>query len=212
MNRLVKTIIKEIPQVLFSVHDLKAIGFRDDEARYALIKRAIAAGDLIIVKRGLYALSPEYRKEDLNPFYAAQIIYGPSYVSLESALSIHGLIPESVHAVTCVANKQSKNFDTSLGYFVYSRVPQDILFSGVSRKVDQNGYAWMLASPVKALADYVYLNKREWTSSKDLVGSLRIEIEDILDFKKIDFEDIFDNYKNKRVLAFLEGLYAEIFR
>ncbi len=211
MNKLVKAIIKESPQALFGVHDLKAIGFKDDQVRYGLVKRAVAAGDLIIIKRGLYTLAPEYRREELNPYYAAQIINGPSYISLETALSEHGLIPESVHTITCVANRQAKNFDTSFGYFSYSRVPQNILFSGVSREVDQNGYAWMLASPVKALADYVYLYKKDWVSSKDLLGSLRIEIDYIFKFKKADFEDIFDNYKNKRVLAFLKGLYSEIF-
>ncbi|MFA7671934.1 MAG: hypothetical protein WCY53_06745 [Sphaerochaetaceae bacterium] len=211
MNKLVKAIIKEIPQALFGVHDLRSLGFRDEHVRYGLIKRAVAAGDLIIIKRGVYALAPEYRKETLNPYYAAQIINGPSYVSLETALSEHGLIPESVHAITCVANKQARDFNTSVGYFSYSRVPQKILYCGVSREVDQNGYAWMLANPVKALADYVYTHKKDWISSKDVAGSLRMEIEDIFDFKKSDFEDIFDNYTNKRVLAFLKGLYSEIF-
>lgn len=211
MNRLVKAIIKEIPQTLFRVHDLQAIGFRDDQVRYGLIKRAVATGDLLIIKRGLYALAPEYRKETLNPYYAAQIINGPSYISLETALSVHGLIPEAVYTITSVSNKQARNIDTSIGYFSYDRVPQKILFSGVSRKVDDFGYSWMLASPVKALADYVYLYKKNWTSSKELVGSLRIEIEDIYGFNKSDFEEIFDNYRSKRVVSFLKGLYTEIF-
>jgi len=211
MNTLIETIIKKIPQPVFGVHDLMAIGFRGEASRHGLVKRAVAQGDLIIIKRGLYALAPEYRKTNLNPYYLAQLISGPSYVSLESALSEHGLIPEAVHAITCVHTSQSKNYDTPVAYFAYSRVPQKTLYKGVSRRVDAHGYAWMLADPIKALADYVHIYRKNWTSSQELTDFLRIEIEDIRSLPREDFEVLFDNYSNRRVQAFLQGLYREIF-
>lgn len=98
-----------------------------------------------------------------------------------------------------------------MAYFAYSRVPQKTLYKGVSRRVDVNGYAWMLADPIKALADYVYIYRKNWTSSQELTDFLRIEVDNIRSLPREDFEVLFGNYSNRRVQAFLQGLYRELF-
>ncbi|GAB1483561.1 hypothetical protein MASR2M78_23770 [Treponema sp.] len=75
---------------VFYVHDLAALEPSSDNVHHALVKRAVADGDLIIIRRGLYTLSPIYRKSEISTFALAQLVYGPSYISLESALSVHG--------------------------------------------------------------------------------------------------------------------------
>lgn len=120
MNRLTKSIIENIPNPVFTVHDLAVLEPSSENIRHALVKRAVADGDLIIIRRGLYALSPLYRKNDINAFSVAQLVYGPSYISLESALSTHGWIPEGVRDIVSVTSRLPKNFDTSINYRLLS--------------------------------------------------------------------------------------------
>lgn len=57
------------------------------------VSRIMAAGELIPLRRGLYL-----QDRTANPLALAPAIHGPSYVSFESALAWHGLIPERVEA------------------------------------------------------------------------------------------------------------------
>ena len=57
------------------------------------IARLLAAGDLVQIKKGLYVLGVEHRSSPVSLPLVANLLYGPSYVSLDFALSWHGLIP-----------------------------------------------------------------------------------------------------------------------
>jgi len=206
MNRLTKQIIARIPNPLFSTRELIILEPSSDDVRYALVKRAIADGDLVNIKRGLYTLSPLSRKSSINALSAAQLIYGPSYISLETALSVHGWIPEGVRDITSVTLRQSKDFDTPIGHFSYVHVPQKILYAGVTRATDNEGQCWLIASPLKALADYVYSHKLDWTSKDPLIKSLRIEEGQISELTRADFDELERNYSSRRVERFLAGL------
>jgi len=212
MNRLTKSIIENLPNPVFSVHDLAVLEPSSDNIRHALVKRAVADGDLIIIRRGLYALSPVYRKVDINVFSAAQLIYGPSYISLESALSIHGWIPEGVRDIVSVTSRLPKDFDTPIGHFSYIRVTQKTLYAGVRRITNDDGTTWLIASPLKALADYVYCRKLDWTSVEPLIKSLRIEDDQLSELVQADFDEVEVNYTGVRVRRFLEGIKKEVLR
>lgn len=210
MNRLTKSIIENLPNPVFSVHDLAVLEPSSDNTRHALVKRAVADGDLLIIRRGLYALSPVYRKVDINVLSVAQLIYGPSYISLESALSIHGWIPEGVKDIVSVTCRLPRVFDTPLGHFSYIRVPQKTLYAGVRRITNDVGMSWMLASPLKALTDYAYCHKLDWTSIDPLIKSLRIEEDQLAELVRADFDELEGNYKSVRVSRFLEGIKKEV--
>jgi predicted transcriptional regulator of viral defense system len=210
MNRLTKSIIKNLSNPVFSVRDLAVLEPTSDNIRHALVKRAVVAGDMIRIRRGLYALSPVYRKTGISTFAVAQLIYGPSYVSLESALSVHGFIPEGVRDITCVTLLPSRDFETPIGHFTYTRVPRKILYAGVNRVTNDAGQSYMIASPLKALSDYVYRNKRDWTSVEPLIKSLRVEEEQLRGLIHEDFDELAENYSSRRVLRFLEGLKKEL--
>ena len=210
MNRLTKSIIENLSNPVFSVHDLAVLEPSSDNTRHALVKRAVADGDLMIIRRGLYALSPLYRKVDINTFSVAQLIYGPSYISQESALSAHGWIPEGVRDIVSVTSRLPKNFDTPIGHYTYIRVPQKTLYAGVNRITNDAGMNWMIASPLKALADYVYYNKLDWSSIDPLIKSLRIEEDQLTEISKADFDELEGNYKSVRVCRFLEGIKKEV--
>jgi hypothetical protein len=210
MNRLTKSIIAHIPNPLFTAKELAVLEPSSDNVRYALVKRAIADGDMLKIRRGLYALSPLYRKTGINPLSAAQLVYGPSYISLETALSVHGWIPEGVRDITSVALRPPKDFDTPIGHFSYVRVPQKTLYAGVTRGTGDEGQSWLIASPLKALADYVYCHKLDWTSKNPLIDSLRIEEDQLSEMTQADFDELEGNYSSRRVLRFLAGLKKEI--
>lgn len=211
MNRLVKRIIEEVPVSVFTPLEISMLIPGSADTRYALVKRSIADGDIIRIKRGLYTLSPLYRKGTINPFSVSLMILGLSYISVETALSNCGWIPEAVRAITAVTSRTPAEFVTPIGYFTYEKVPQKILLAGVERLQDASGNVWFQATPLKALADYVYLHGCDWTSSRPLVESLRIEEESLREITKEDFLDLKDNYTNSRVIRFLHGLKEELF-
>ena len=118
-------------------------------SRHGLIKRATSKGEILNIRRGLYCLAPWYQKRPINIYALSQRIYGPSYVSLETALRYHEWIPEAVYACTCASFGNAKEFDTPLGIFSYKRIPQRVFYTGVERNVDNAGNAFFMASPEK---------------------------------------------------------------
>jgi len=127
----------------------------------ALLKRAVASREVWRIHRGLYCLSDRYAQGRINPLELAQRVHGPSYVSLETALSHHRWIPEAVHAITSVALGRARAFDTPVGLFSFTRVPQRRFLAGVRRTSAEGGGAFFLATPLKSLADHVYVQRLE---------------------------------------------------
>lgn len=211
MNRLVKLILENVPVPTFTTFEISMLVPGSADVRYALVKRAIADGDIIHIKRGLYTLSPLYRKSTLNLYSVSQTILALSYISLESSLSNCGWIPEAVRTITAVTSHASVEFITPIGHFTYEKVPQKTLFAGVERLQDALGNVWFQASPLKAIADYVYLHRCNWVSSRPLVESLRIDREALEEITEADFLELEGNYTNRRVTRFLEGLKKELF-
>ena len=177
--------------------------------QFGLLKRALKAGEVVRIHRGLYCLAAKYLRQKVDPFVLAQRIYGPSYISLETALSYHGWIPEAVYAVTSVSLDRSREFDTPLGHFSFMRVPQATFYSEVTR-AEKDAGSFMLASPLKALADYVYVHKRDWTSASPVVGSLRVEENMLATIEDGEFDRLRDNYSSLRVRRFLDGLRKDL--
>lgn len=115
----------------------------------------VKEGKLIRLKRGWFCVNPKYSKKSINHGVVANVLYdGPSYVSIETALSYYGLIPERTMGMTSVVTGRSKTFRTPIGWFSYKSIPEDLFPIGV-RSVD--GY--LMASPEKALCDYLYTRK-----------------------------------------------------
>lgn len=94
--------------------------------------------------------------EDNLLYWAANRIYQPSYISLETALSYYGLIPEAVYTTTSVSSLKTTSFDTHLGTFAYRHV-KPLLFFGY-RIVEWQNFPIKMAEPEKVILDYLYLN------------------------------------------------------
>ena len=145
---------------------------RDDAIKYALSQHVLSR-----IRRGLYLINSPHHHCD--PFELAQVIYGPSYISLESALSFHGWIPEAVYVITSVTSRRSKLFaNTPLGRFSYQHIPQQSFYLQVER-ITNNKDTLLMANPWKAIADCIYVYKKNWQSLQHLCGDMRIEAESI---------------------------------
>ena len=204
MNRLTKQFFKASTGIFTQAEVSVAIDGSDFSC-HGLIKRAMAGGEILNIRRGLYCLAPQYQKKPISIYGLSQYIYGPSYISLETALSYHGWIPEAVYACTCVSYRNAREFKTPLGIFSYKRVPQKTFYAGVERCVDSNGNVFFMASPAKALADYVYAHRLSWPGINDATASLRIEPDDLAVIKAQELSDLAENYTNGRVKRFLVG-------
>jgi hypothetical protein len=175
-----------------------------------VLKRALAAGEVLRVARGMYCLRSDFLNFKLDPHVFAPLICGPSYLSFESALAYHGWIPEAVYSFASASLGRSKEFETPFGVFSYNRVPQTNFYAGVERiPLDGEG-AFFLAGPLKAMADLVYLNGWNWDSAKPIMESLRVEEEHLGELKSDDFEEIAGCYSPGRVLRFLTGLRKDL--
>jgi hypothetical protein len=114
------------------------------------------------VKKGLYVLGEK------NPFYRpfsifrlANLIYGPSYISLESALSFYGLIPEASYHVTSITSKRKKAFETPVGTFSYYYLDSTRYPLGTTISSDQAGRGILIASPEKSVIDTLWRQRAD---------------------------------------------------
>jgi len=184
---------------------------RSAASRYALLKRALAAREIIRVRRGLYVLASRYRTDPIDLYSLASQIYKPSYISQESALSIHGIIPEEVKTVTSASFKRSCFFDTPLGQFRYHKSIFRDLFSVEHVKVDRF-QSYLLASPLRALAELVSDPKLRLLSLVDCIESLRIEPEEIKSVvTKQNIEETLRQPLPKKVRVIFHEMKQELF-
>ncbi len=143
------------------------------------LSRMEKRGDLVRVKRGLY-VTPEYFHHNLNEFVLAQELYSPSYVSLESALSYYGLIPEDVPNVTSVTPITTKKIKTPVGTFFYSKIKKELYLKGAVITIgDAASLLYLdIAMAEKAILDYVYIRRIKSLSEMRLD---RMALEDHVD-------------------------------
>jgi len=184
-------------------------------ARKVLVHRAVSSGEVIRLKPGTFLLQRGYRKTDPHPFVVAALLHAPSHVSLETALAYHGMIPEAVYQTASVTAARSRSFETPIGLFTFQRVPAASPRAGVRiEKLGSSAWAFV-ATPLRAIADLVYLRPSvSWKGEGlgFLTGSMRIEEEDLARIEPAVFEEILESVRSRRVRAFLEGLRKELAR
>lgn len=152
-----------------------------DHIRRQLV-RWTDGGKVYQLRRGVYALAPPYQQVKPHPFLVANHLVRPSYVSLQSALSYYGLIPEYVPLTTSVTTDRPGEFDTPLGNYAFRHIKLERFFAYQVEPVAENQEVF-LAVPEKALIDQVYL--RAGGDSMAYLKSLRLQNLDQLDLHKL---------------------------
>jgi len=197
------------PKPYIRDQDLATIFFMDDKRRYDTVKYAMKKGLLSQIRRGLYLIQRPYQKMHHDEFEIAQAIYGPSYISLESALSYHGWIPEKVNACTSSTVKRSKEFITDIANFTYSHTPLKSFMIQV-RRVETSDSTFLIAEPWKAVADHIYVRNRSWGSLADMISDMRIDEDSLLETDVRQLENLSTSYASVKVRKLLAKFYIEI--
>jgi len=184
-----------------------------DGRRYGLVNRAIKANELLQVRRGLYVLANKYRRNPIHPFALAQHWKPGSYVSAETALSFHGWIPEAVHTVVSMTSggKTLEYSHEVFGQFNFYRmtVVSGYFLQAVTRH-ELNQQVALIAEPMRALLDLVYLRKSPWQGLDYLIEGLRIDEEAIKSAPSSSISMLLDVYKGKRERLFIEELLRSL--
>jgi predicted transcriptional regulator of viral defense system len=163
-------------------------------------KRAI-----IRIKKGLYVLGENYRRRPYSRELLANLIYGPSYISLDSALQHYGFIPEHVEAVTSVTTGRSRKFHTPVGLFAYRQVPLQAFRFGMTRVEMNDGRAYLIATPEKSLSDKIRQDRgtavRNWEEMQQyLVEDLRIDESSLASLNPEKINNIANRYRSRKIL------------
>lgn len=192
---------------------------KTNDARYSFVKRAIKDGLLNRVRRGLYLIVRKTEPLFIEPFELASLIYGPSFASLESALSHYGWIPERVFTNTCVSIKRAKEFKTPFGVFTYKRVPEEQFYTGVNR-IETKNTVFFVATPWRAIADFIYTRRKSWKHEcftrecwknlEELGGDLRIDRETFLNSDREMLKLLAESYPSYRVRKILKKFLKEM--
>ena len=151
-------------------------------------------GVIIRLKRGLYVVNPEHSGKTLSSELIANHLYTPSYISMSTALRYYGLIPEAVYVHQSMTVKHSRSFQTPVGSYDYKYISREAFSIGV-RSMHKGDYAFLIASPEKALCDLIAnSSKVNLRYMKDVEIYLEQDIRmDMDEFYKMD-ETIFKDY------------------
>jgi hypothetical protein len=175
------------------------------------INELLKSGEIVRVKKGLYVFGAESRQTPVCKESMANLIYGPSCISMEYALAHHGLIPERVETLTSVTPKRDKQFDTPLGRFTYRYLGAAKYPHGIEQQWIDGKHPILIASAEKALCDYVVLNDLPDLAGRGaardfLMLDLRIDEESWtrLDIKKLI--RLNTHYKSRNITRIMEVL------
>jgi len=146
------------------------------------ISRLVKEGKLIRLKKGLFLPSSDKNSDIFSLGAAANSLYGPSYVSLHTALSYYGMIPERVYSIRSMTTKRGKTFKTSVGWFDYSTAGKEYFPIGI-RSVNYDEVSFLIASPEKAICDMIMVTSGLRIQSakamrKFIEDDMRIELPD----------------------------------
>lgn len=150
-------------------------------------------GSLIRLKRGLYVVSPKISGKLISIELIANHMYGPSYVSMESALRYYGMIPEKTYSVDSMTIKRSRKFDNTIARFKYTYCPSNYYAIGVNQEMKEN-YSFLIASPEKALCDVIIytpqLRLRSMVAMQEyLCDDLRLDMDEFYKMNRFIFEE-----------------------
>lgn len=170
------------------------------------ILRMVKNNELIRLKNGLYLITDKIKQDNTTiiPFeQVANFLYGPSYVSMQWALSFYGMIPERVHTVTSMTLGRNKEYHTPVGDFSYQTLPSKSYSIGITQKKCSDFLGeFLIASPEKALADMVFKTCKNLQKDQlkvELIESKRMDRESFRNLNKQLLEEIADSYQSKSI-------------
>lgn len=142
----------QIPQEEFDYQTLLC-ALRQYASPRDKITTLMRQGTIIRIRKGLYIFGEDERKRPFSREILANLIYGPSYISLEYGLQYYGLIPERVETITSVTLGRSRRFSTPIGEFSFRKIPAQAFAEGLDLLDNSGTFSYLIAVPEKALVD-----------------------------------------------------------
>ncbi|MFH0952296.1 MAG: hypothetical protein V1838_03840 [Patescibacteria group bacterium] len=163
------------------------------------ISRFLKYKEIFQLKKAIYVSSDFYNnnKNDISySFYLANVIRTPSYVSSWVALQYYNLTTESIHSVTSVTLKVTREYRTRVGNFAYQSIKKDLF---LDFSLVKGNFNFFIASPSKALFDLLYFRTRQFRSMNKeginkLIEELRIDIDEMRPQERKKFNAIIKRY------------------
>jgi predicted transcriptional regulator of viral defense system len=156
------------------------------------------------IKNGFYYFTHQ-QKNEMFYFLAASKIYKPAYVSLESALSYHGLIPEGVFSVTAITTNNTATFHSKLCRFYFRHLKASLFFG--YNLLKYNEFHINMAEPEKALLDYLYLQKPNTAEALSAMRLNKIITKELFGNSKMnDYLGLFNSPAMNRRLMLLQKI------
>lgn len=158
------------------------------------------------IRNGHYFLTEKAINTD-NLYFISNQMYAPSYISLETALSYYGFIPEGVFKITAISTLKTQSFTTPMGVFSYQNLKPNLYFGYTL--IPFGEYNFKIADPEKTILDYLYLHPE--LNSEDHFFDMRfnaIEMKQQINFDTLQHYQLQMNSKalNKRVKTLLKFL------
>lgn len=154
-------------------------------------------------------MGAEYNKP-YNKYVLANMVYGPSYITAQTALSYWGLIPERVELVISMTFKRKKFFPTPVGDFSYLYCRKKAYNIGVKLEDAGGGKRIFIASPEKALCDLIATQNhiRFQDDVREYLDLMRLDESFFENCNHSLLEAITTNYGKpslRRLIAYLKG-------
>ncbi len=163
-------------------------------------------GYIAKIRRGNYRFTDTPLTEE-KLFHLANHLYGPSYVSLESALAHYGLIPESVYTTTSVTTQKTARFSSPTGTFMYQHIKEELFFGYELKKY--NTIMYKFAEQEKAVLDYLYLHPE--LSDEGALQEWRFDGTEFLkSYNAQKFERYLEAFGSKQLTSRVEKLMTYI--
>ncbi|OGF27849.1 hypothetical protein A2331_07145 [Candidatus Falkowbacteria bacterium RIFOXYB2_FULL_34_18] len=191
---LVQKGLAEKDIIIFSPREFQRIFAVSGFAAQKFIHQHARKGFFNKLKNGLYCLS----SAKPHSFVVANKLYAPSYISLATALSFHGIIPETSYGISSVSTKATRDIYSCQKEFTYSKIKKS-LFTGYGF-YRQNNEKFFMAEPEKALLDYLYFLTLNSGKINSRINITKLNKQKIKKWQKL--------FNNPKIDKFITELYA----
>jgi predicted transcriptional regulator of viral defense system len=189
MSLLARKIFEFDSPLVHSRTLMELLEIRNRRSFFSILKRLQDDGILQRLEKDKYRIL----QKNVSSFQLANFLYEPSYISLETALSYWGILPQFPFEITSVTLK--KTVTKSVDDIVYSYSHLSNTMYGLYTKEEE----FLIATPEKSLFDQLYLVARGWRT-------LELDECDLSNVNKKEFLRICTMLQDDRVNRWMEGL------
>ena len=189
--------------------------FKDYDRPYDKINELVKKETLIKIRRGLYVVGKNLRSTNPETTLISNHLYSPSYVSMDTALSYWGMIPERVFEITCCTTRINKKFKTTIGTFSYTSLPLPYNSLGIEKLSLTPKQTILIGSPEKSLCDKIITTSGILFRSKKqvieyLTEDLRIDVDTLSKLKHVEITNWLPVCPKKSSIEILVKALAEL--